>query len=289
MAFIPPMLLDTRSEPFDSADFLFEPKANGVRLLYVKTADRTLLYTRHGTDITSRFPELLTLDFPAGTTLDGEVVCYDTENPLAEDFEVTMARLNTTKASTVKAVSIKRPCTYIVFDILAHKGEPVTQLPLMVRKALLASVVADTAHIKKVLSVPDVGITLFDTIKKFELEGIVAKRKESVYSVDRRPKDTWYKIINWRYAECYIIGYRKGSLAWHVAVERGGDLEMVGTAEFGISPDHRAAFYGVAKSIIISETRDSVWIQPLLRCRIKHRGYLRSGNAMTPVFVGFIT
>lgn len=289
MAFIPPMLLDTRSEPFDSADFIFEPKSNGVRLLYVKAADRTLLYTRHGTDITTRFPELLTLDIPAGTTLDGEVVCYDPDNPLAEDFEAVMARLNTTKLTNVKVASLKRPSTYIVFDILAHKGEPVTQLPLMVRKALLASVVVDTAHVKKVLSVPDVGITLFDTIKRFELEGIVAKRKESVYYVDRRPKDTWYKIINWRYAECYIIGYRKESTGWYLAEERDGDLEMIGTAEFGISPDHRAAFYGVAKSIFVNSTRDSVWIQPLLRCRVKHRGYLRSGNAMTPIFVEFIT
>lgn len=46
---ISPMLLDTRFEPFDSPNFIFEPKANGVRFVLNKIEDKLTLYTRHGT------------------------------------------------------------------------------------------------------------------------------------------------------------------------------------------------------------------------------------------------
>ena len=93
MKFISPMLLDTRADPFDSADFIYEPKSNGVRLELVKSADNTKLYTRHNTDVTWRLPELHSLDVAPGITLDGEVVCYDPANPLVEDFEAVMGRI----------------------------------------------------------------------------------------------------------------------------------------------------------------------------------------------------
>lgn len=59
----------------------------------------------------------------------------------------------------------------------------------------------------------------------------------------------------------------------------------VGLMEFGASLDHKQAFYQIAKTIITKEIKDVVWAKRLIRCNVKHRGFLRSGNFMTPIFV----
>ncbi|OME78692.1 hypothetical protein BK120_23420 [Paenibacillus sp. FSL A5-0031] len=104
-----------------------------------------------------------------------------------------------------------------------------------------------------------------------------------------RPKDVWVKIINWRYDICYIVGYRKNKNGWYIATPTDdGKFANVGLMEFGASPEHKQAFYQIAKTIITKESKDIVWIQPLIKCKVKHRGLLRSGNLMTPIFVDFI-
>jgi len=73
---ISPMLLDTCDEPFDHPDFLFEPKANGVRLILDNTINKRILYTRHETMLTNRLPEIMSLRLNADMVLDGELVCF---------------------------------------------------------------------------------------------------------------------------------------------------------------------------------------------------------------------
>lgn len=289
MSFIPPMLLDTRAEVFDSPDFIFEPKANGVRLELDNTGKKVVLYTRHATDVTNRLTEIASLQIEHGTMIDGEVVCYYPDDPHKEDFEAVMGRINTTKATNVNAAAKLNPCTLLVFDLLMHKGKSVMNLPLLERKQLLNDVVEDQQHLKKVFHIAGNGIALFDAVKKFELEGIVAKRTtNSFYAAGERPKGLWYKIINWRYIECYITGYRKDKSGWYIAIEQEGKYITIGMIEFGANDQHKTAFYQVAKTIIRSENKNGVWIKPLIRCKVKHRGFLRSGNVMTPVFVEFI-
>ena len=58
--------------------------------------------------------------------------------------------------------------------------------------------------------------------------------------------------------------------------------------EFGISPNQKKAFYNIVKDLKTGENERSVWIKPVLYCRVKHRGFLKSGNIMTPVFMDFI-
>lgn len=290
--FTPPMLLDVRSEPFNDPDFLFEPKGNGVRLLYDYTDSDKVLYTRHSNDITSRLPEIERLEIDKGTLLDGEIVCYYPEDHLKEDFEAVMKRINTTKRTEIVARS--NPITYIVFDILKHRGKSVMNMPLLERKQLLDEVIVNQPHLNKLFYIQEKGIELFEKIKQFELEGMVAKSKDSRYystdgHVSVRPKDVWVKIINWRYDICYIVGYRKNKSGWYIAIPTvENKFKNVGLMEFGASPDHKIAFYQIAKTIITKEMNDIVWIKPLIRCNVKHRGVLRSGNFMTPIFVEFI-
>jgi DNA ligase-1 len=166
-------------------------------------------------------------------------------------------------------------------------------MPLIERKQLLDEVIINQPHLSKLFYIPEKGIQLFEKIKQFDLEGQVAKHKDSRYYSNGkksiRPKDIWYKIINWRYHICYIVGYRKDKNGWYIALPTDdGKFTNVGLMEFGASPEHKQAFYQIAKTIITKEMKDVVWIQPLIQCKVKHRGLLRSGNHMTPIFVEFI-
>ena len=61
--------------PFDSVEHLFEVKWDGMRALAYIDAGGYRIVSRHGNNITDRFPELGFLaNLPAGTVLDGELV-----------------------------------------------------------------------------------------------------------------------------------------------------------------------------------------------------------------------
>lgn len=72
--FVSPMLLHSIKEPFDDDDYITELKFDGIRLILSKFNDQIKLYTRHNNEITSKFPELLDLNIPNGTVLDGEII-----------------------------------------------------------------------------------------------------------------------------------------------------------------------------------------------------------------------
>ncbi|MFD0587716.1 ATP-dependent DNA ligase [Paenibacillus sp. GCM10027627] len=288
MNFIDPMLLDSCKEPFNSENHIFEPKSNGIRLELLRSESQTKLITRHGTDVTKSLPELLKLDLSAGTILDGELVCYSPHNPLEEDFEAVMSRIVSKSEKSVKQQMSINPCNYIVFDILMYRNKPLMDLPLVARKQILESKVSNQSYLQKVMYLRKNGNQLFEVIKKHKLEGIVAKRIESRYHAGKRPVDVWTKIINWRYSDCLISGFRKEQTGWYLEVIGGEGIGSKGFVEFGISKEMKQLFYEITKKMVVKEDKKSVWIQKILKCEVKHRGVLKSGNLMTPVFVKFL-
>lgn len=77
--------------------------------------------------------------------LDGEVICYDPETKRV-DFELCMKRFMTRRSEKRKLL----PINYIVFDILHNDGDDLKNLPLIERKLLLNSVLADTNIVSKI-------------------------------------------------------------------------------------------------------------------------------------------
>lgn len=88
--FVSPMLLHSIKEPFDDDSYIAELKFDGIRLILSKFNDQIKLFTRHNNEVTSKFPELLDLDIPNGTVLDGEVIVAARDG--ASDFEAIMER-----------------------------------------------------------------------------------------------------------------------------------------------------------------------------------------------------
>jgi len=91
--FVSPMLLQRANEPFDDDSYITELKLDGIRLLLSKFDNKIKLYTRHNNEVTNKFPELISLDIPDGTILDGEIIVTDQEGK--PDFEAMLSRFQT--------------------------------------------------------------------------------------------------------------------------------------------------------------------------------------------------
>ncbi|MCQ6267771.1 ATP-dependent DNA ligase [Fictibacillus sp. WQ 8-8] len=277
--FINPMLLH-KSEPFSDPKWIFEPKMDGIRLLFSKINNNVQLYTRHNHNVTERFPELLKIPVHNDVILDGELICYDPEQNKV-DFERCMERFMTRRPQKRQQLEVH----YVVFDILHYDGMDVRHLPLIKRKEILDSVIEDTGYISKIKYVPNEGERYFEAIKQMDLEGMVAKRKDSPYESKRSAK--WLKVINWKYVDVYITGFKKKELGWLCSVKEGDRLKSVGILDLGTTPESKEAFYRVAKSIRIEENEDVVFLEPKIQAKVKIRNWTRKGMLRSPSFVGF--
>jgi DNA ligase-1 len=281
--FIAPMLAEKREKPFDDDRYIFEPKIDGHRLILSMQNGVVRLYTRHGNEVTRQYPELHNVPIEDGSdvVLDGEVAFVNPETGAIE-FEGIMERFRLKKPLSIREASVRQPVHYFVFDIMRYKGEDVRSWPLTERKALLAEVMQDNRYYSRTLAVDGAGMALFEAIREKELEGIVAKRKDSPY-VSRRDAN-WVKIINYKYATVRITGYRKNQFGW-LAQYNG---RVVGIIELAVPAAHRQAFYGVAKTIITGEDRDYVYVQPSIEAVVRFRNWTRAGMLRAPEFVRFV-
>lgn len=278
--FIQPMLLE-KSEPFSHPDWIFEPKMDGVRLILSQINNKVNLYTRHHNNVTSRYPELHHLSFSNDIILDGEIICYNPDTNRV-DFELCMERFMTRSSHKSKLL----PVHYVVFDILYYNGNDLRNLPLSRRKEILDAVLEDTEYISKIRYVKEHGKSFFDAARELQLEGVVAKRVNSVY--ESRRSNSWRKIINWQFEEVYLTGFKKGEFGWLCSVQEHNQFRQVGILEYGTSPQDRQAFYQVAKSLIIEETENMVLLDPKIRAKVKMRNWTRKGMLRTPVFCRFV-
>lgn len=277
--FIKPMLLE-KSEIFSSSDWIYEPKMDGIRLILSQLQGEILLYTRHHNNVTSRYPELLQFPISKDIILDGELICYD-PNSSKVDFELCMERFMAKGTNRSKEL----PVHYVVFDILHYDGEDLRKYPLHERKQILHEVLTDTENISKIRYIEGQGEQLFKAARDMYLEGIVAKRSNSIY--ESRRSANWRKIINWRYEEVYITGYKKDEFGWLCSVKEDGHYRYVGILEYGTTPDERKAFYQVTKSLVIEEKDNVILLEPMVKAKIKIRNWTRNKMLRTPVFCEF--
>ncbi|MVP02118.1 DNA ligase [Paenibacillus sp. N10] len=263
---------------FNSTKHIAELKFDGIRLI-ISHMDEIRLYTRHNNDVTLKFPELVhNSPIPAGTILDGEIIITDQDGK--PDFEGMLARFQSKR--------IKTPVTFVAFDIIKYRGIDVTSLPLLRRKELLEQAFIESNHYKRVQVARGLTTEYFKIIKQNGLEGIVIKDKDSRYEVDRRSY-AWQKVINWIHAEVYISGYRKKDFGWLTAIDTtDGQKRPAGIIELGASPVHKKAFNGIKQRLVYKEDDNFVYMEPLIKARVKTRNWTKNGLLRSPVFIDFI-
>src|SRR5213594_424630 len=190
---IKPMLAVAAREPFDSEDYLFEIKWDGIRCLAFIESGRVRLQSRRFLDVTAQFPELGCLrGLPNGTVLDGEIVVLKEGRP---SFSQILQRSQLMDRHRIELLSQLSPVTLMVFDILYTHGRSLMSEALMDRRRRLREIVGK-------LSAPNVLITdcvagngraLFRLAMRLGLEGVMAKRKDGRYQTGKRSR-MWIKI-----------------------------------------------------------------------------------------------
>lgn len=272
MSFISPMLLHKADEPFNDSNYLTELKLDGIRFIYtVDDQGRVRMYSRHNNDITSKFPELKDLGVPPGITLDGELIVTDRDGK--PDFEAMMSRFQSGANGT-------QPVNFVAFDVIQHKGDRVTGLPLLNRKEILADLIpTDSPLLAKSQFLEGHGAAYFEAARAQSLEGVVLKRKDSKYQIAKRSHD-WLKVINYQFADVFITGYRKKEFGWVLADKNNGYL---GIMELGVPAAEKKRIY---QSKVISETDTVKYIDPV-PVRVKFRNYTKSGLLRLPSFVSW--
>jgi bifunctional non-homologous end joining protein LigD len=180
---IEPMALTRIAAPFDNPDFVFELKHDGFRSLAYIADGRCSLVSLSKTYY-QRFDSLKTAlaKLKAKTAiLDGVLVCLDSEGK--SRFNLLLRR--------------RAEPAFYAFDLLWLNGNDLRQLPLIERKIRLRKLIekSDCERITYTQHIEMCGCVLYRAICKKDLEGIVAKRRDSVYSVSGH----WLKVLNPNY------------------------------------------------------------------------------------------
>ena len=148
----------------------FELKWDGFRAL-VSTEEGLEVRSRRGWNMTPVLPELRRL--PAGLVLDGELVAWRNSEPY---FPIVCRRVLNRDMSI--------PLTFVIFDLLRHKGVDLTPQPYSERRRKLERVKLDGPAWTTSETFED-GRALFAAVCALGFEGVVAKNHSSLY----RPND----------------------------------------------------------------------------------------------------
>ncbi len=201
---IHPMLISEQEEPYNDSDSIFELKLDGIRCLaYI--SDHTDLRNKRDFKLLPRFPELNEIHkhCKEKCILDGELVVLKNGVP---DFYEIQKRTLMTDLFKIQLASSMLPASFVAYDILYYKDKSVMDLPLMERKKLITEIVKETEKISVSRYIETEGKMLFDLAKQQNLEGIVGKKKNSLYWCGKRTKD-WIKCKLMSTDDCIVCGY----------------------------------------------------------------------------------
>jgi ATP-dependent DNA ligase len=188
-----PMLAVT-AKPFDSPQYSFEVKWDGVRALAAVETAGWRLWGRERADYTARYPELDLLGrLPMGTLVDGELVSFDADG--RPDLPRLLRRHGLTDPWRIRQARHWCPVRYVLFDLLYHAGRCLVHEPLARRRDLLAEVCQrlEAADVRFSAGVVGRGMALYAAALAQGHEGVMAKHVASTYRPGRRSA-AWRKI-----------------------------------------------------------------------------------------------
>lgn len=170
----------------------YEPEWDEYRLAIVRDAEDTALWSRHGKNLTGRFPDVAAAaarHVPPGTVLDGEVVAWVGDRL---GFSALQRRMAGSAASVARAAH-RWPASYVAFDVLAVDGDDTRSLPYTERRSLLLDLAAGWSPPMNVTPATDdvaVARGWFTELAVTGVEGLVVKAGGAPYRVKVKHRDS---------------------------------------------------------------------------------------------------
>jgi bifunctional non-homologous end joining protein LigD len=290
---VKPMLASPDTPAFDDPDWLFEIKWDGYRAIAETDDKKTRLYSRNGLSFADAYPAIREelRKIKRNMVLDGEIVATNDEG--RPDFQLLQ------HASGGPDTAL----TYHVFDLLELDGKKITALPLIERKELLLKALPNGEHVKYCDHISGRGKDFFAAAQAQDLEGIIAKRKDSTYQPGVRSK-AWLKIKNHRTQEAVIGGYtaprnsRQHFGALLLGVYEKDKLRYAGHTGTGFDARSLKELAAAMKPLerrtspfadAVNANSPATWVSPSLVANIKFTEWTRDGHMRHPVFLGLRT
>ncbi|MGV9826049.1 ATP-dependent DNA ligase [Gordonia sp. NPDC003429] len=294
----PMLATDEPVDGLDGRDWAFEGKWDGYRILVRWIGGEFALTSRSGIDMTADFPELRSITDDLGlidVVLDGEVVALDATG--RTNFTLLTARNNTDEPYELKLY---------LFDILYLNGTSLLRKPWSQRRALLdelAPAFKRSQHVEIPALLPGPGAEAVEYSREHGMEGVVAKRRSSVYQQGRR-SSSWLKHKNWSDIEVVVGGYRLGrgnragtigSLLLGLPEETG--LRYVGRVGTGFTDAQLTSLAGELEPLRISRSpfldkldrpveSTAIWVLPKIVGEVRFMDWTSTGHLRHPSWRG---
>jgi len=288
-----PQLATLVSDVPDGAGWIFEMKYDGYRCLAAINGDAVRLFTRSGKDWSTQFAAMMKpmSRITTGTALiDGELCALDAAG--RADFATLRRALSAGSA----------PLVYFAFDLLELNGKDLSSLPLIERKARLATLLGKrrrTDPIQYSAHVVGHGQKVYLEVCALGGEGIIAKRAEAPYRGVR--SRSWLKVKCAKRQDFVIGGWspsprKKTFASLLVGTWVEGALEYRGRVGTGFTVDQAevlqrklearsrktSPFTGVPAAI----ARGARWVTPELVAEVGYAEYTPDGLLRHPAFLG---
>jgi bifunctional non-homologous end joining protein LigD len=287
-----PMLATLGSvDRMTSAQWAFEGKFDGYRMLVEANHGTLRLQTRNGRDVTREYPQLQTLATALGdhdVILDGEVVALDSHGvPNFSEMQ------NRARASRIE---------FWAFDILSLDGRSLLRVRYRDRRRLLETFAAGTGLIVPALLDGD-GPAALAYSRKRKWEGVVAKKWDSTYLAGKR-SSAWIKDKNWNTQEAVIGGWRKGEGgrssgigALLLGIPDSGGLRFIGRVGTGFTEKDLASLKSTLAPLHTDvspfspplprpETKDVTYVRPELVGEVRYGELTSDGRLRHPSWRG---
>lgn len=292
---IEPMLA-TLGSPADvtGTGWRFEVKWDGYRAVATVGGGRATFRSRGGIDLTATYPELAEL---AGllaahrAVLDGEIVVLDDNG--RPRFELLQGQARS-----------PRTAHYMVFDLMHLDGVSLLRRPYLERREKLRDLLGaggTNIHVPDDLGTE--ASTALSASAEQQLEGVVAKREDSVYQPGQRAH-TWVKIKHTLTQDVVVIGWAPGENARArtigsllVAVPARDGMVYVGRVGSGFTEQALHDALEVLREIETdepsvpevpaAEARGVHWVEPLLVGEVKYSEFTGGGRLRHPVWKGW--
>ncbi|MDF2457233.1 MAG: ligase [Cytophagaceae bacterium] len=296
-----PMLATLVDKPFDEAGWFYEVKWDGYRALAFVNKGKVQIKSRNDKSFTDKFyPVTEALrKWNINAVIDGEIVVVG-ENGISNFGDLQNWRSEA-----------DGELLFYVFDILWYDGKDLTGLPLTERKAILKSVIPKDRIIHVSEFFEESGLVFFEHAKEIGLEGIIAKKADSLYKAGDRSRD-WLKIKANKRQEMVIGGFTKNDDTVKVfssllmGVYEGNQLIYTGKVGTGFNVETQKKMMKAFEPLITTKVPFTelpdinkpsrfrpnpphatvTWLKPKLVCEISYAEMTTDGIMRHPSFEG---
>ena len=275
----------------------FEVKWDGYRTIVHVDDGAIRLQSTAGHDVTGRWPEFAGLADALNASsaiLDAELVVFGDDG--RPRFELVQQ----------SGVGSTREAVLQFFDVLQVDGTDVIDLPYEARRRLLDQLVEAGPNWTVPAFRVGGGAALVEATAVEGLEGVIAKRLDSVYRPGTRSKD-WRKIKNRTLVELTIGGFTDGtgnrsSTFGALLVGRldaDGDLRFAGGVGTGFDQRTLIALRSQLDDLVTDRSpfdppvpagvaRTATWVEPVLRATVEIAEFTNDGLVRHARFVGLV-